>query len=427
MRTSFSLIKNIYIVVTLCICSFSCGSNVTTHVHSSYKNNEVLTGLDILVNDNFSQLLGKNIGLITNHTGVNKNFKQNVELFVNSHNVNLVSIFTPEHGLYGTSPAGKKISSGKRYLDIPIYSLYTENKKPNKEMLSNIDILVYDIQDVGIRSYTYISTLGLAMESAAEHELDFIVLDRPNPLGLQKIEGNVLDTTFRSFIGMYPIPYVYGLTCGELATMINESGWLDSKKCRLSIIKMKNISRTADSKFLFNNWIPTSPHVPNVDTPQYMVATGVLGELNVFSIGVGYTLPFRTIAAPWMDSNLICNELNNFNIPGVTFTPITYKPFYGKYKDAIVNGAQIHITDLETANLILIQFYFLQAHNKLYPNKNPFKIASIEHIDMFNKALGSNNISKISLKEFKFADVENYLKLGIDDFAKQAQEFYLYD
>ena len=171
------------------------------------------------------------------------------------------------------------------------------------------------------------------MEAAAENGLEFMVLDRPNPLGLKKIEGNLLDLNFKSFIGSYPIPYVYGLTCGELASMINESGWLQSKKCDLKIITMNNYFRDMNHESLKNNWIPTSPHVPYPSTSAYLVATGILGELGVFSNGVGFTMPFRTIAAPWIDANQLSDRMNLLEIPGVKFRPISYSPDYSIYKD----------------------------------------------------------------------------------------------
>ena len=244
-----------------------------------------MTGLDVLIENNCLQLKDKRVGLITNQTGVTSKMVQNINAFTKLENVDLKAIFSPEHGLFGSVSAGEKIyNKTDSVYGIPLYSLYGNNKKPNKDMLKNLDILIFDIQDIGIRSYTYISTMGLAMEAAQEEGLEFMVLDRTNPLGLKKIEGNILDMSFKSFIGMYPIPYVHGLTSGELEKMINEQGWLEGGKCNLKIIKMKNYDRNINYNDLGLHWVPTSPHVPNANTPLYMVATGIVGELGFFQM-----------------------------------------------------------------------------------------------------------------------------------------------
>ena len=427
MKTFFISNKRLLSILVFMLIHFNCISNRNIDLIESSKGHSVVTGLDVLSNNNFADLKDKNIGLITNQTGVNREFVQNVELFINS-SVKLKAILTPEHGLFGTKAAGEKIIlSNNHYSGIPVYSLYGETRKPTKTMLSDIDILVFDIQDIGVRSYTYISTMGLAMEAAAENDLEFLILDRPNPLGLKKIEGNLLDSNFKSFIGMYPIPYVYGLTCGELANMINESGWLQSNKCKLKIIKMKNYHRNINHEILKNYWVPTSPHVPSISTPAYLVATGILGELGVFSNGVGFTMPFRTIAAPWIDENQLSHKMNMLELPGVEFRPIKYSPYYSIYKNDIINGIQIYIHDQEQANLILIQFYFLQVHHELYPDKNPFEMASDKNIMMFDKAMGTDIIRKKFMVDFKVQDIQELLNTDLNEYYHFSRKYHLYD
>ena len=278
MKRYYSIIKTLSVLFIFSSCFFIPKSNDINSIEK-----KVETGLDVLRNSNFDIISGKRIGLITNQTGIDKNFTHNIELFQNSLEINLKTIFSPEHGIEGTKNAGEKISNSS-YGDTSLnfYSLYGETRKPTSEMLKDIDVLIFDIQDLGIRSYTYISTLGLAMEAAAENNITFIVLDRPNPFGGNRVEGNILNLNNKSFIGMYPIPYVYGLTCGELAFYINNELFKKNKRCDLKIVKMNNWSR--DLKFKETNfpWVPTSPHVPTHETPFYMVATGILGELGIF-------------------------------------------------------------------------------------------------------------------------------------------------
>jgi uncharacterized protein YbbC (DUF1343 family) len=387
-----------------------------------------MTGLDVLAENDFLQLKGKKVGLITNQTGLDKNLVQNIDIFIKSENVDLKAIFSPEHGLFGSISAGKKIISGNDSIfGVPIVSLYGKTRKPSKEMLENLDILVFDVQDIGIRSYTYISTMGLAMEAAAVQGLEFMVLDRPNPMGLNKIEGNVLDMQFKSFIGQYPIPYVYGLTCGELAKMINEREWLETGKCDLRVIKMKNFSREHAYEKLGLRWVPTSPHVPIIKTPTYMVATGILGELGVFSNGVGYTTPFMTMAAPWVNAEEITDKMNSLSLQGVVFRPVKYRPYYAAYKGDEIGGVQIYVTDRDKADLISIQFYFLQEHHSLYPDKNPFQMATDQQLQMFDKALGTDNIRINFSKNFKVADIQDDLVLGLDDYRAFVSHYHIYD
>ena len=390
---------------------------------------EVLTGIDVLKLQNFEILKNKKIGLITNQTGVDKNLKSTIDILYQNPQVNLIALFAPEHGIRGEKYAGENV---KFYFDsltnLPVYSLYGKNKKPSPEILKNLDALVYDIQDIGVRSYTYISTMGLAMEAAAENGIEFIILDRPNPLGGIKIEGNLVEDKFVSFIGQYKIPYVYGLTCGELANFLNKEKYLSGGiKCDLKIVKMQGWKR----KMLFKDtkliWVPTSPHIPTETSAQFYAATGILGELGIISEGVGYTLPFQILAAEWINGNLLVDELKKIRLKGFNFRPVTFKPFYGKYSGKILNGVQIFINDFESANLISLQFKFLEIHNKLYPEKNPFELSDSSRISMFDKAIGTDMIRKVFTQKFLYGDIENYLEKDIENFRRKSIKYYLYN
>jgi len=360
----------------------------------------VRTGIDVLIENNFSILKGKRVGLITNPTGVTAGLVSAVDLFAHSNQIKLVALFGPEHGVRGDAAAGSRVDS---YVDsitgLPVYSLYGKTTKPTAEMLKDVDVLVYDIQDIGIRSYTYIATMAKAMSAAAEHGIEFVVLDRPDPLTGIAVQGNVLDAKFKSFVGMFPIPYVYGMTCGELATMVNNEGWLEGgRKCKLTIVAMEGWNRSMWWEDTGLQWVPTSPHIPNAATALFCAATGILGELDGVSIGIGYTLPFQLVGATWIDPAQLAHELNSINIPGVYFRSTIYTPFYGAMQGKQVNGVQIHLLDRSKVNLVSLQFYIMQAIDGLYPAKDIFVHSDSLRIRMFDNVMGTDAV-RIALQQ----------------------------
>ena len=396
---------------------------------SSVKSQKVSLGIDVLQKNNFALLEGMRVGLITNQTGVNSKLQSTVDIFKQANNFKLTAVFSPEHGLKGTVGSGQSFDNfTDTATGIKYFSLYGKSQKPTKEMLAGIDVLVYDIQDIGVRSYTYISSLGLAMEAAAENKIQFIVLDRPNPLGGFRIEGNVVEDDFESFVSRYKIPYVYGLTCGELANLINSKSAIGNKvKCRLKVVKMEGWKRSMKFSDTGLIWVPTSPNVPYQETPSYLVSTGVLGELVVFGIGITYTLPFQTFAAEWIDADTLARKMNNLNLPGVLFRPLSYKVLYGDWKDKILNGVQIYITDFDKVNLLELQFYFLQVHHNLYPQINPFTLATTTRMKMFDLVLGTDKVRTKFSKRFRVEDIKKFLRKDIDWFRKLSRRYYLYN
>ncbi|MCE7936080.1 MAG: DUF1343 domain-containing protein, partial [Chlorobi bacterium CHB2] len=291
---------------------------------------QTLPGIDVLVAQNFAPVAGKRVGLVTNQTGVRRDFRQTtVEALLATDRCQLTALYAPEHGIDGSVLAGDEVAN-RSYRGIPVYSLYGATKKPTPQMLKNIDVMLYDIQDIGVRSYTFISTLIKVMEGCAEANIPLIVLDRPNPIGGDVIDGEVLDTAFRSFVGMVPVPYVYGLTVGELALMANGEGWLSNGlKCELSVIQMARWNRGMRWRETGLQWIPPSPHIPTPEAGFAYAATGTLGELGIISIGIGYTLPFELVGATWMDGEDFANRLNSLDIDGIWFRKTSYKPLYG--------------------------------------------------------------------------------------------------
>lgn len=403
-------------------------SGLTHSAHGS-NNDRVLTGLERLIQNDFDLLEGKRVGLITNATGVDHNLTSIVDLFHQSPKVNLVALFGPEHGVRGDYDAGAYVES---YTDertgIPVYSLYGPTRKPSSSMLEGIDVLVYDIQDIGARSYTYISTMGLTMEAAAEEGIAYIVLDRPNPLGGLRIEGNLAEEGYRSFVSQYEIPYVHGLTVAELAKMLNQENMLENGvQVDLTVVPMKNWKREMTFSETGLHWVPTSPHIPHAYSPIFYVATGIFGELQVLSEGVGYTLPFEIFGAEWIDSHKLAANLNARDFPGVIFRPVSWRPYYGRDEGKRLEGVQIHITDYSRLNITSLGFHFLEAHHELYPDKNPFEMATDARIRMFDRVAGSSQVRLRFMENMRYNDVKDFLNKDIEVFRERSLPYLLYD
>lgn len=388
----------------------------------------VKTGIEVLKREQFKCLEGKRVGLITNPTGVDNRMKSTIDILHQAPNVDLVALYGPEHGVRGDVHAGDKVEDMKdAATGLPVYSLYGKTRKPAPEMLKDIDVLVYDIQDIGCRSFTYISTMGLAMEAAAENGKEFVVLDRPNPLGGIKIEGNLTEDDCVSFVSQFKIPYLYGLTAGELALMLNGERMLkDKKQCKLHVVKMKGWKRKMDYRQTGLQWIPSSPHIPHPHSAFFYPVSGILGELQYMSIGVGYTIPFQMFAAAWIEAEKLAKRLNGLNVPGVVFRPIHIKPFYSTGKGEHLQGVQVHITDLKKAPLSEIQFLVMQEAAALYPDRAIFDHADKGRFRMFDLVSGSKQIRERFSKRNRWEDIRDYWYKDVEDFRKLSKKYYLY-
>lgn len=389
----------------------------------------VETGLEVLVRNNFDVLQGKRVGLITNPTGVDRNLRSTVDILFSAPGVNLVALYGPEHGVRGDFTAGEHVDFEKDPVTgLPVYSLYGKTRKPTPDMLKDIDILVYDIQDIGSRSYTFISTLGLVMEAAAENGIPLVVLDRPNPLGGIRMEGAVTRPGFVSFVSQFAIPYIHGLTVGELAKFLNGERMLaNGVVCGLQVVKMSGWSRKMYFEETGLPWVLSSPQVPHGDTPLFYPATGIAGELYAVNIGVGYTIPFQTFAAPWINADSLVRSLNGLKLPGVIFRPIHYKPYFSTHEGKMVHGVQIHLTDPKVAPLTLLQFYIMQEAHRLWPDKNLFTLCEQSRLSMFDKVCGTDEVRKAFTKSFLVSDIMALWTNDIPAFRAKASKYFLYD
>lgn len=388
----------------------------------------IKTGIEVLKADNFKILEGKRVGLITNPTGVDNHMVSDIDILAAAPNVNLVALFGPEHGVRGNAYAGDAVNDSiDQATGLPVRSLYGKTRKPTPEMFADIDVLVYDIQDIGCRSFTYISTMGLAMETAAECGKEFIVLDRPNPLGGEKVEGNLVEDDCRSFVSQFAIPYVYGLTCGELAMMLNGERMLNGGvQCKLKVVKMKGWKRRMNYSETGLQWIPASPHIPDVCSPYFYPATGILGEFGFMNIGVGYTIPFQMVAAPWIKADEYAKAMNDLHLPGVTFRPIYAKPFYSVSKGEQIQGVQVHFTDYRKASLSDLNFLLIQEAARLYPDHKVFEQADKSRYDMFDKVCGSKRVRELFARNHRWNDVRDVWYQDVASFRKCSRKYWLY-
>lgn len=389
----------------------------------------VRTGVDVLRERQFDLLRGRRIGLITNPTGIAADMTSTVDILFNAEGVRLVALFGPEHGVRGDVEAGKYVDFyNDRATGLPVYSLYGKTRKPSPEMLRGIDMLVYDIQDIGVRSYTYISTMGLAMEAAAEAGIPFVVLDRPNPLTGVIVSGPMLEPKYKSFVGAYPVPYVYGMTAGELAEMINAEGWLNGgRQCSLTVVRMDGWKRSMWWEDTGLEWVPTSPHIPHARTTLYYVLTGLLGELGTANQGVGYTLPFELIGAPWVRGTELAAYLNARNLPGVVFRPMWYKPFYFDTSGIGYEGVQVHVHDKARVDMTQVQLHVLAALIKLFPEWNILERARPDKLQMFDKVVGTYDVRRWLLAGMDPDDILSRVDQARASFMIKREKYLLYD
>jgi len=337
----------------------------------------VKTGLDVLLEKRLDLIKGKKIGIITNQTGISGRGTHIVDELKPLQDVIVGALFAPEHGIRGERADSVP---GKTYRDpvtgTLVWNLYGNTLKPTSEMLEGLDVLVFDVQDIGTRFYTYISTMGYAMEAAAENDMEFIVLDRPNPITGIKVEGPILDMKFKSFVGMYPIPIMHGITIGELAMMIKNENFMEHmEKLDLTVVPLENWKRDMWFDDTGLQWIQTSPNMKNLTAAAIYPGFCLFEGTNI-NEGRGTEMPFEVFGAPWINSDELVNELNSLDMEGIAFEPVRYVPkdipgvaINPKYENFYCNGAKIKITDRAKLKPLKIVLIVLETVNRLYPGK----------------------------------------------------------
>lgn len=381
--------------------------------------NKVILGIENI--DKFSKIFeGKRVGLITNPTGIDSNFKSSIDIL--KEKTNLVALFSPEHGIRASIQAGQRLDT---YVDeetgITVYSLYGSSKKPSKEIMDKIDIIAIDIQDNGSRYYTFIYTMAYCMQACAEYNKTFVVFDRPNPINGVQVEGNKLDILkYRSFVGYYEMPQRHGLTMGELAKLFNEEYGIG---CALEVIPMTNWKRSMSFEDTLLPWVIPTPNLPTIASAFAYNATCIFEGTNV-SEGRGTTTPFELIGAPWFKSEQLARELNSLNIKGVYFRPQYYTPTFSKYAGELCGGVFVHITDRTIFNSVQCSFIILDYIRKHYSEyfkiNKPYKEGSPS---LFEFEAGSDMFIK------QDAPIEEQLKVldkDAKEFDKIRQKYLLY-
>ncbi|MCF7796946.1 MAG: DUF1343 domain-containing protein [Lentisphaeria bacterium] len=379
----------------------------------------VRTGLEIFLASAHDSTV--RYGLMTNQTGVDAALNSNIVLL--DEVVNLVALYSPEHGIYGAEFAGDKVGQEiDPQTGIPAYSTYRKKPADIAPILDGIDVLIIDIQDIGVRGYTYIYSMAYMMEAAQIAGKRVLVFDRPNPITGSTVEGNILDPAVASFVGLYPIPYRYGMTIGELAYLFNEEFGL---RCELEIIRMAGWQREMWFDETGLPWIPTSPHVPHAETVLNMIATGVYGELGVLSEGVGTTLPFEYVGGPWIkDPHRFAAILQERIGPGVKLRPCFFKPYYGRHTGQICGGVQLYVTDRNAYRPYLTGFIILATAQELYPEVDLF--GNENRWGMFDKVSGGTWIREAIQNGDDPHSLEARWQADLEKFMTLRQKYLLY-
>lgn len=375
----------------------------------------VLNGIDVLQRDDFRQLAGRNVGLITNHTGLNREGASTVTLLHAAKQVNLVALFSPEHGFAGALDQAKIGDARDEATGRKIYSLYGANRAPTAESLQGIDTLVFDIQDIGARFYTYISTMGNAMKAAAEHDIRFVVLDRPNPIGGVAVQGPMLDPGSESFVGFHPMPVRHGMTAGELAQMFNAELKLD---LNLEVIAVEGWRRGDFFDATGLVWTNPSPNMRSLTQALLYPGIGLIETTNV-SVGRGTDTPFEVIGAPWIEPLALARELNAADLPGIRFVPIRFTPDDSKFKDQLCGGINFIVTNRDAFDPLATGLTVAVALHRMHPDD--WDTASL------NRLLAHAATRDAILAGKSVGEIRDGYEAGLQGFKKRRSAYLIYE
>ena len=348
----------------------------------------VTLGCERLLTDEGERIRGRRIGLITNHSGVDRQLRTTADRLHQSDLCRLVALYGPEHGIRGAAQDGEKVASHTDpRTGVPVHSLYGATREPDAAMLAGVELMLFDIQDVGARFYTYLYTMSIAMSACSRAKIPFVVLDRPNPIGGQALAGNLLDPAFASFVGLYPIPVRYGMTIGETARFFNTEYGIGAE---LDVVSMTGWRRTDYWDDLDLPWVPPSPNMPAVDTAVVYPGTCFFEGTNI-SEGRGTAKPFEQFGAPFIDGERLADELNAHDLPGVLFRPVFFEPATGKYAGQFCAGVQLHVGDRAIFEPLLTGFSALAAVLRLYADDFAWRIPQ-GGIHNFDRLTGTDQI-----------------------------------
>lgn len=411
--------KRILVLITILMLALSAlPAAKDVAAHKEKKKNKVSPGVEVLLEDQKDLLKGKKVGLITNPTGIDSKLTSIVDLLHNDPDIELTALFGPEHGVRGDAQAGAYVEF---YIDektkLPVYSLYGQTKKPTPKMLENVEVLVFDIQDVGTRYYTYIYTMAYAMEAAKENNIPIVVLDRPNPQGGLSVDGPVLEPDAASFVGLYPIPTKHGMTVGELASFFNEKFEIGAD---LTVVKMKGWKRSMDYDDTGLPFVLPSPNMPTVSTTFAYPATGLVEGTNL-SEGRGTTKPFELIGAPFINSTDLAAKLNSLSLPGVKFRAASFTPTFSKHAGKLSHGIEIYVTDREEFEAVPTGLHIIKTVHDMYPKDFQFLSSNF-----FDKLIGNTWVRPMILEGASVTDIMYKYQKEQDEFKKVRKEYLIY-
>ena len=400
-------------------------------LNAQESNLQVMLGIDNLIEMNFLPLQGKKISLLTNTSGRTGDLTLTAEVFSRNQECTLVSILTPEHGFYATAPAGQDVGNETLY-DVPVYSLYGKYRRPTKSMLESCDIVVVDIQDIGIRSYTYISTLYNVMDASAEYGKQLFILDRPNPWGGMLIDGSIADTNLLSFVGIVPIPYIHGLTIGEFALYVNGEELLPKRngkvaKADVQILKMKHWKRSMKWEDTGLSFVPTSPNIPNVAAIRGAAITGPIGEIGSSGIGIGTTFPFQYCASPDIDPPVFLSYVkDNLQLYGVRSGIGVYRIPTGKYPNKDCKGIMLFTDGMPDDKPFTAGIELLLALRHFFPEQFTPQFVKDEPKSMFRKIMSNDSLVNALLQNESDDEVRSALLKGRSEFEEKREKYLLY-
>lgn len=389
----------------------------------------VKTGIDNLFDTDFRLLKGKRIALLTHAAARTRQGESTFDVVRRRVDVTLVRAFAPEHGFHGTVTAGIKVENDTVF-GVEVRSLYGQYRRPTPDMLKGIDAVVIDLQDIGCRSYTYVSTMIEMLTVCAEVNIEVFVLDRPNPLGGITVDGRTVEPSLQSFVGRIPIAYVHGMTLGELATMANGEGWLGndstgaSRQVRLTVIKVKRWSRSMRWEETGLDWYPTSPNIPTIVAARAYPITGIIGELSTMSIGIGSALPFSILGAPALSYDSVLVSAGRRH--GIVLRDIQFTPSTGRFARTTCSGYHVGWADADSIRPVRFAMFVLHRLASTYPDIIPDSLSPATE-SMISKVTGSPNVLSLLRRKTSFEDIDREMSIGLADFIQKRKKYLLYE